>query len=121
MAMMAAGLSNAEALLVEMMRDRRGEFSTGAVMAPWAGLCDRLAGLLPAGTRLGPHTLFHAAREAGWVDLGMVKAPEYPTKRHVLCAPDVLENAGNSRAEVRRRCEAVRAGLGASVVPIRAA
>jgi hypothetical protein len=121
LAMMAATLSSAESAIVEMMRERRGEFSQGAVMAPWASLCDRLAGLMPPGTRVGPHTLLHAAREAGWMDLGMVKSLEHATKRHILCAPDVLEAAGNSRAEIRRRCEAARAGAGGTVVAIRAA
>lgn len=107
--MLSAGLSAVEAALVDMMRDCRGEFSLGAIKGPWQGLVDRLQALMPAGTRCSVHTLFHAAREAGWVDLGRVKTAEHPTRVHVFAHPDIVARYGNNRSEIRRMVETAQA------------
>jgi hypothetical protein len=49
-------------------------------------------------------TLFHAAREAGWVDIGRVKTVEHPTRVHILAAPDVIA-AHESHSDIRRMLE----------------
>jgi hypothetical protein len=113
--MLAAGLSPVESALVEMMRDRRGDFACGAAQGPWQALCDRLAGHMPAGSRVTVHALFAAFREAGWVDLGRVKTVEHSTKVHVLASPEVLERYEGNRSEIRRLCERSRAGGGLRV------
>jgi hypothetical protein len=50
--------------------------------------------------------LFHALREAGWVDLGRVASSDYPSKKHLFAAPDM---AGRSKSELRRLIEAPQA------------
>jgi hypothetical protein len=103
--MLSAGLSAVEAALVAMMKERRGEFTLGAIKGPWQGLVDRLQALMPVGTRCSVHTLFHAAREAGWIDLGRVKTTEHATRVHMFAAPDIVEKYGNNRSEIRRMVE----------------
>jgi len=100
-AMVSAGMSASEAIICQMMQDRQGEFSRGAVMGPWQPLCDRLGAFMPAGVRCSPMTLFHAAREAGWVDIGRVKTIEHPSRVHILVAAEILEKMG-SHSDIRR-------------------
>lgn len=108
--MLQAALSPVEAILVEMMTERRGEFSLGAVAGPWQQLCDRLAGYMPAGSKVTVYALFHALREAGWLDLGRVKTAELATKVHLMAAPDVLARYEGNRSEIRRLVERSKSG-----------
>ena len=101
MALIHAGMPASEAAICQMMQERTGEFSRGAVMGPWQPLCDRLGAFMPAGIRCTPMTLFHAAREAGWVDIGRVKTVEHPTRVHILVAQDVLDRV-ESHSDIRR-------------------
>jgi hypothetical protein len=103
-AMVSAGLSPTEAAVCQAMQQRTGEFTRGAIMGPWQPLCDRLGLIVPAGLRVSPMTLFHAAREAGWVDIGRVKTVEHPTRVHILAAPDVIA-AHESHSDIRRMLE----------------
>ena len=43
------GMSMAESYLVDMLRNRAGEFSKGVIGSPFHSLCDRLAGSAPSG------------------------------------------------------------------------
>ena len=93
--MIESGMSGAESFLVEMMRSRLGEFSAGVLGGPWQGVCDRLTGLAPPGMKIPVAALLHAFREAGWVDMGLLKSRANATKKHVFCAPDMV-NHGKS-------------------------
>lgn len=86
--MMQAGLSLAEAWLVEQMQGRLGPFARGVVGAPWQSLCERLSVSAPNGVKLVVPALFHAFREAGWRDLGRIYSLEFQTKTHAFAAPD---------------------------------
>lgn len=100
--MTEAGLSPVESYLVELIRGRQGEFASGVVSAPWQELCGRLSALAPQGARVPVQALFHAFAEAGWLDCGLCHSREYPTKRHLYCAP---EHAELGKAELRRMSE----------------
>ena len=93
--MIESGMSGAESFLVELMRNRAGEFSAGVLGGPWQGVCDRLTGLAPPGMKIPVAALLHAFREAGWVDMGLLKSRAHSTKKHVFCAPDMV-NHGKS-------------------------
>lgn len=97
-------MSIAESYLVDQMRARIGEFSKGAVAAPFHILCDRLAGGAPSGVKIPQAALLHAFKEAGWVNMGRVASVEYPTKKQIYCAPDM---ATLSKSELRRMVEVV--------------
>jgi hypothetical protein len=101
--MVEHGMSTAESFLVDLMRRRVGEFSRGAIGAPFHGLCDRLQGQAPAGTKIVQAALLHALKEAGWIDLGRIKSRDYDTRKHVFCAADM---AGASKSDLRRMVEA---------------
>jgi hypothetical protein len=97
------GMSMAESFLVEMMRERRGEFSAGVVGSPFHSLCDRVAGQAPAGVKVPQAALLHALKEAGWVDCGRLASHDYPSKKHIYAAPDVAQQLNKS--ELRRAVE----------------
>ena len=96
------GLSIAESYLVEAMRLKVGEFSKGVIGSPFHAVCDRLAGSAPAGVKVPQQALLHAFKEAGWVDLGRVASSDYPSKKHLYCAPDM---AGGNKSNLRRLVE----------------
>ena len=98
------GMSMAESFLVEMMRERRGEFSAGVVGSPFHSLCDRVAGQAPAGVKVPQAALLHALKEAGWIDCGRLMSRDYPAKKHIYAAPDVAQQL--SKSELRRAVEA---------------
>ena len=101
--MVEAGMSGAEAFLVEMMRARIGEFSKGVVGAPWHALCDRLQGSVQGSVKIVQPALLHALKEAGWVDMGRLKSRRFDNKKHIFCALDMVEV---SRSELRDMVEA---------------
>ena len=96
------GLSMAESYLVESMRLKVGEFSKGVIGSPFHAVCDRLAGSAPAGVKVPQQALLHALKEAGWVDLGRVASSDYPSKKHLFCAPDL---ANSNKSNLRRLVE----------------
>jgi hypothetical protein len=97
------GMSMAESFLVEMMRERKGEFTKGVVGSPFHSLCDRLAGVAPSGVKIPQAALLHAFKEAGWVDCGRLASHDYPSKKHIFSAPDVF--ATLNKSELRRAVE----------------
>ena len=100
--MVETGMSGAESFLVEMMRSRVGEFAAGVLGGPWQSACDRLTGVAPTGMKLPVAALLHAFREAGWIDMGLLKSRAHTTKKHVFCAPDMVNR---SKSELRDACE----------------
>jgi hypothetical protein len=101
--MVEHGMSTAESYLVEMLRERRNEFSKGVIGSPFYALCDRLAGAAPSGVKVPQAALLHALTEAGWVDLGRIASGDHPSKKHLYCAPDMVGKV--SKSEMRRMVE----------------
>lgn len=106
--MIDQGRSTAESFLVEQITERKGEFSAGVIAAPFYALCDRLAGMAPAGIKVPQAALLHALKEAGWQDLGRVMSREFTTKRQLFAAPDMV---GKSKTELRRLVEEIPAPI----------
>jgi hypothetical protein len=100
------GMSIAESYLVEMMHGKLGEFSKGVIASPFHSICDRLAAGAPAGVKVPQAALLHALKEAGWIDCGRLASRDYPTKKHLFCAPDM---ADIKKSELRRAVEVVPA------------
>jgi hypothetical protein len=101
--MVEAGMSGAESFLVELMRARIGEFSKGVVGAPWHALCDRLQGSAPGAIKVVQGALLHALKEAGWVDCGRLASRAHQTKKHIFCAPEMVNT---SKTDLRAMVEA---------------
>ena len=106
-------MSTAESYLVELLRERRGEFAKGVIGSPFFALCDRLAGAAPSGVKVPQAALLHAIKEAGWVDLGRIASGDHPSKKHLYCAPDMVGKV--SKSEMRRMVEETGAPRLASV------
>lgn len=96
------GMSMAESYLVDMLRERKGDFAKGVIGSPFHSLCDRLAGQAPSGVKVPQAALLHALKEAGWIDKGRIKSRDFDTKKHVFCAPDLDDM---SKSELRRMVE----------------
>ena len=96
------GMSMAESYLVEMLRNRIGEFSRGVIGSPFHSLCDRLAGAAPSGVKVPQAALLHALKEAGWVDCGRLMSRDYTSKKHIFCAPEMGDTP---KSELRRMVE----------------
>jgi hypothetical protein len=96
------GMSTAESFLIDAMRARSGEFARGVIGSPFHSICDRLAGIAPAGVKVPQAALLHALREAGWLDCGRVMSHELTSKKHIFCAPEL---AGKPKSELRRMVE----------------
>ena len=97
------GMSMAESYLVEMIRNRLGEFAAGVVGSPFHSICDRLAGSAPSGVKVPQAALLHALQEAGWRDVGRIASFEFKTKKHMFAAPDVAQRYNKS--DLRRMVE----------------
>jgi hypothetical protein len=95
-------MTMAESFLVEMIKSRHGEFARGAVGSPFHVICDRLAGLAPAGVKVHQQALLHALKEAGWQDMGRLSSHEYQTKKSVWVAPELR---GRNKSDLRRMIE----------------
>lgn len=102
LAMIGAGRSMAESWIMEQIEQRTGEFARGVVGAPWQGLCDRLQGTAPNGSRIVPAALLHALAEAGWTDLGMCHSKNYATKKHLWVAPSWTGSKSDAREAVEQ-------------------
>jgi hypothetical protein len=46
--------------------------------------------------------LFHALKEAGWIDKGLCMSPKYTSKRHIFVQPDL---AHVTKAKLREAVE----------------
>jgi hypothetical protein len=99
------GMSMAESYLVEMLKNRTGEFTKGVIGSPFHSLCDRLAGAAPSGVKVPQAALLHALKEAGWIDCGRLASGDYPNKKHIFASPDVYETM--SKSELRRSIEII--------------
>ena len=97
------GMSMAESFIVEMMRERKGEFTAGVIGSPFHSLCDRLAGVAPSGVKVPQAALLHALKEAGWIDCGRLASHDYPSKKHIFAAPNVYDTF--KKSELRRAVE----------------
>ncbi|MEN9814015.1 MAG: hypothetical protein RL479_2701 [Verrucomicrobiota bacterium] len=90
---------------MEMLEQRRGEFARGVISGPWSGVCDRLQGQAPVGSRIFPQTILQCLSEAGWSDLGMCHSRSNPVKKHLFVAPDFVGSKSAAR-------DALEAGSG---------
>ena len=94
-------MSTAESVLVEMMRARQGPFAQGVIGSPFHVVCDRVqgSGAAPPGVKIVQGALFHAFREAGWLDMGLIHSRDFNSKKHIFVAPELVNM---TRSEMRR-------------------
>jgi hypothetical protein len=102
-AMIENGMSMAESYLVNLIRNRSGEFARGFIGGPFFAICDRLAGQAPSGVKVPQAALLHALKEAGWQDCGRVGSSEFATKKHIFADPAILRV--HNKSDLRRMLE----------------
>jgi len=101
--MVEQGMSVAESFLVDMIREKRGEFARGVVGAPFYSLCERLLPHAPTGVKLHHAQLLHALKEAGWIDMGRVASAKYGTKKLVFASPEMSK--AHTKSDLRNMIE----------------
>ena len=101
--MLEHGMSSAESFLVEMIRERSGEFAAGIIGGPFHAICDRVSGLAPQGVTIYQAALLHALKEAGWKDCGRLSSSKYATKKHIFATPELARSLNKS--DLRNRVE----------------
>jgi hypothetical protein len=109
MNMLEHGMSSAESFLVEMIRGRIGEFSSGVITSPFHNICDRMSGLAPQGVTVYQGSLLHALKEAGWKDCGRISSNTHTSKKHVFASPDMFSQLNKS--ELRNVAEDVKSNI----------
>jgi hypothetical protein len=57
------------------------------------------SGAVAPGIKIVQGALFHAFREAGWVDMGLIHSRDFNSKKHIFVAPELVNM---SRSEMRR-------------------
>ena len=97
------GMSVAESFLVDMIREKRGEFARGVVGAPFYSLCERLLPHAPTGVKLHHTQLLHSLKEAGWIDMGRVASAKYGTKKLVFASPEMSK--AHTKSDLRNMIE----------------
>ena len=97
------GRSPAEGHIIEMIRNKLGEFAHGIISSPFHPVCDRLAGSIPHGVKVPPAALLHALKEAGWRDCGRICSTENSSKKHIFAEPSVV--AGMNSSQIRNLAE----------------
>ena len=95
--------SMAETYIIEQIERPSPEFAAGVIASPVHRLCNTLQQGSPNNVKIVPPALYHALKEAGWEDLGMVKSKEYQTKKNLWARPNMLRTY--SKSELRRMVE----------------
>ena len=97
------GRSMAESYVMDQIARPSPDFSSGVVASPWHRLCEKIQDGSAKGLKIPQPALLHALKEAGWLDLGMVKSAEYQTKKNIWARPDMVSQY--TKSELRRMLE----------------
>jgi hypothetical protein len=98
------GMSNAEGYIFHMIEKQESPFKTDIISGPWHVILKELSQAAPDNlrTKMVQPALFHALKEAGWVDKGLCMSPKYTSKRHIFVRPDL---ASLPKAKLREMVE----------------
>ena len=83
-------LTDSGNFLVKAIRERQGLFAQGIVASPFQRFCTELPESLGLNIAIPPKALLNALKLAGWVDRGRVSSRDLPTKKQIICAPELV-------------------------------
>lgn len=97
------GMSQAESFIYHLIEAGASPFDRGMIAGPWHDVLRELGNQANKdgqnGIRIVQPALFHALKEAGWVDKGLCYSKEHKNKKHIFVKRDL---AGLSNSEIRR-------------------
>ena len=98
------GMSNAESFIHHMIEKREAPFNVDVISGPWHEIIKQISQVAPDNLRMRivQPALFHALKEAGWVDKGLCMSPKYTSKRHIFVQ---AEMAHLTKAQLRNAVE----------------
>lgn len=95
--------SNSIEFVNDYIPHRKGDFAGGVVMGPFHRVCDNIQHEAPAGIgRITPAIVKLVLKNLGWKDMGRLGSADFPTKKHIFCAPDI---GRISKSDLRRMGE----------------
>lgn len=109
------GMSGAESFIYHLIEKQEAPFNTDIISGPWHPHIKIMSEAIPNNShiKIVQPALFHALKEAGWVDKGLCCSPEYKSKRHIFVR---AEMAHLTKAQLRN---AVEPGWKDNVVPLK--
>ena len=96
------GMSNAESFIHHLIEKQEAPFNVDVISGPWHNVIKMMEQTAPSNLRLVQPALFHALKEAGWVDKGLCCSAEYKSKRHIFVRPEL---AHLTKAQLRNSVE----------------
>ena len=98
------GMSNAESFIHHMIEKRETPFNVDVISGPWHEVIKQISQVAPDNLRMRivQPAIFHALKEAGWVDKGLCMSPKYTSKRHIFVQ---AEMAHLTKAQLRNAVE----------------
>jgi hypothetical protein len=102
--LLESGMSGLESSIIEMIRNKQGDFGRGVIGSPLHPVCDRIADMLNLPRNKVPQSaLLHAMKEAGWKDMGRLASAELPNKKRVFASKEAAKEFNKS--DLRRMIE----------------
>lgn len=93
------GMSNAEGYVFHEIEAGHAPFNADIIAGPWHKVLKDLNEAHNSAFRVVQPALFHALKEAGWVDKGLCYSADYRSKKHCFVRPALKDW---SRSDVRR-------------------
>jgi len=93
------GMSSAEGYVYHEIEAGRAPFNADVIAGPWHTLCKTLTEATNNSVRVVQPALFHALKEAGWIDKGLCYSTDYRSKKHCFVRPALRDW---TRSDVRR-------------------
>jgi hypothetical protein len=118
-----SGMSIAESYILDAINNQKHPFTRRVIGSPFHKICQELSKDDDAPftkMKIPPAALFQALKEAKWIDCGSVGTKEHQTKKHMFCAPEMLDQF--TKTELRNMLEnTVKANVkteDSNVIPI---
>lgn len=93
------GMSQAESYIYHLIEESAPPFDKDMIAGPWHKIMSDLCTRAGNNVRIVQPALFHALKEAGWVDKGLCYSKEYKNKKHIFVKREL---ARLSNSEIRR-------------------
>ena len=93
------GMSNAEGYVFHEIEAGHAPFNVDVIAGPWHKITKEMTEATNNSIRVVQPALFHALKEAGWVDKGLCYSADYRSKKHCFVRPALKDW---SRSDVRR-------------------
>jgi hypothetical protein len=93
------GMSNAEGYIFHEIEAGHAPFNVDIIAGPWHKIVKDMTDATNGSVKVVQPALFHALKEAGWIDKGLCYSTDYKSKKHCFVRPALRDW---TRSDVRR-------------------